>query len=256
MNTIDQLADAVGFNVRKSIETLGGISRLLLSAVFTKWHITLIVEQMYVLGVRSIPQVLLLSGFTGFISALTMQSLTGGIVLNYLGTAVFKAIISEMGPAFTGLVLASRVGSKIAAKVASMRISEQIDALTTLCLDPLRYVIAPRVIACTIMGPVIFIFSCIISIVGAQVLATATMGLAPATFYNSMKLLFAFELIIMGLLKSIVFGCIIGACSSYCGYMTNTADGAIGIGVSIRNAVVLSSLIILLTNIIITALFL
>ncbi len=252
---MDVIAEAIGFNIRKSVESLGGIFRLLFSSIFTKWHIPLITEQMFVLGVRSIPLVLLLSGFTGFISTLTMQSLTGGIAMNYLGMAVFKAIISEMGPAFTGLVLASRVGSKIAAEIASMRISEQIDALVTLCLNPLRYVIAPRIIACTLMGPVVFIFSCTVSIVGAQVLATLTLGLAPSIFYNSMKLLFAFDLVLMGLLKSLVFGGIIGACSAYCGYSTKVAQGAMGIGISIRNAVVLSSLNILLSNILITSLF-
>jgi phospholipid/cholesterol/gamma-HCH transport system permease protein len=105
------------------------------------------------------------------------------------------------------------------------------------------------------MVPVIFIFSCTVSIVGAQVLATLTLGLAPSIFYNSMRLLFEFDLVLMGLLKSLVFGCIIGACSAYCGYSTKASLGALGIGVSIRNAVVLSSLNILLSNIIITSLF-
>jgi phospholipid/cholesterol/gamma-HCH transport system permease protein len=252
---MDSIAEIIGINVRKSIESLGGIIRLLAAAIFRSWHIPMIVEKMYVLGVKSIPLVLLLSGFTCYSSTLTMQSLTGGIAMNYLGTAVFKAIISEMGPAFTGLVLASRVGSKIAAEIASMRISEQLDALVTLCLNPLRYVVAPRIIACTLMGPVIFIFSCLVSIVGSQILATLTLGLAPSVFYNSIKLLFEIELVVMGLLKSLVFGCIIGACSAYCGYSTKAAHGAIGIGVSIRNAVVLSSLNILLSNILITSLF-
>lgn len=250
---LDELADALGAFVRTSVEGIGAMGRFAFAGLATQWRMSLISEQMFLLGIASLPLVMILSCFTGFIAGLSMTAISGGIATNYMGTAVSRAVFSEMGPTFTALILAARIGSKISGELGSMRISEQIDAMKCLCLDPMSYLVAPRIIACFLMGPVIYIMSSAVAIVGAQSIATLTIGVDPFVFYNSMRLLFSEDLVIMGLVKSFTFVGLIGISGCYFGF--HTRGGAIGVGNAIRGTVVTSSLLILFTNIIIYRFF-
>lgn len=248
------MAIIFGSATRDSLELLGSISIMFLQVLRSKPRYHIIVEQLIQLGVASLPIVLLASIFTGFITTWQVYYLTGGVVtLNYLGTMVLRVVLSDLGPTLIGLVLAGRIGAKVAAEVGTMRVNEQIDAMTCLSLDPISYIIAPRVIAGFIMVPVLFIFGSLAAIISAQILATMALGLHANTFYNSMHLLFNMYNVYMGLLKSCVFGGTTAMCGCYFGYYTT--GGAVGVGASTRKAVVSASILILISNLIISQLF-
>ncbi len=205
------------------------------------------------LGVASFPIVLLTSIFVGFIATWQVQYLAGDMIgLNYLGMLVLKVVLSDLGPTLIGLVLAGRIGAKLAAEVGTMRVNEQLDAMTCLSLDPLSYIVAPRVIAGFVMTPVLFVLGSLAAIVSSQVLATTVLGLHAYTYYNSMHLMFRMDDIYMGLIKSFVFGGITSLSGCYFGFFTT--GGAVGVGASTRKAVVAASILILIANLIISQL--
>ncbi len=222
-------------------------------AVSTRQHYSAIIEQMVLIGVKSLPIVLLASVFTGFIATWQVKYLAGDFMgLQYLGMLVVKVVLTDLGPTLIGLVLAGRIGAKLAAEVGTMRVSEQIDAMVCLSLDPIGYIVSPRVIAGFLMSPMLFVFGSFAAIISAQLLATFALGLHVFTFYNSMRLMFHMNDVLMGLVKSFAFGGIVALCGCYFGY--NTTGGAVGVGESTRKAVVAASILILIVNLIITKL--
>jgi phospholipid/cholesterol/gamma-HCH transport system permease protein len=250
---LDDVAESFGSFARVAVETLGRMASFTIRSVAVRPHFPSLVDQMMWLGVGSLPLVLFLSSFVGFISVLFVHGLAGGIGMQYIGAAVFRAVMADMGPTFTALVLAARMGSKMAGELGSMRITEQIDAMICLNLDPMRYLTGPRIMASCSMTPVVFILSSSAAIVGAQLLAAAMWGITPHVFYSGMQKMYNDDLVIMGLIKSLVFGTTIGICGTYYGY--HARGGAIGVGDSIRAAVVTSSILILLGNVVITEFF-
>jgi len=249
----DTIAEHLGAALRVSLESLGDLCLFFYTAIFGKWRLGLIIEQMHVLGVYSLALVIFISAFIGFIAPITVYTMTGGMFLNYLGTAVIRVVMTEMGPTFTGLILAGRIGTKVASELGSMRVTEQFDAMECLSLNPMSYIIAPRIIACFIMGPVLFVLGSMASIVSAQVLATTALGVPFHTYYSSMRLFFSFDMVILGLLKSFAFVGLIGLTGCYYGY--KTSGGAFGVGKSTRATVTGASILILIANFFLTVLF-
>lgn len=251
--SIDSIADMFGGGARESLERLGSICMMLFDVFRRRQKRHLVVEQMMVIGVGSLPIVLLAATFTGFIATWQVKYLAGDVIpLTYLGTIVIRVVLTDLGPTFICLVLAGRIGAKLAAEVGTMRITEQIDAMTCLSLDPMLYVVSPRVIAGFTMVPMLFVFGSVAAIVSAQLLATVALGQSPYTFYNSMRLLFQMQDVYIGLIKSCVFGGSIALCGCYFGYYT--VGGAVGVGASTRKAVVASSILILISNLVISQL--
>lgn len=237
----------------ESVEKLGALSIMLLQVVTARPKYHIVVEQLMQIGVSSLPIVLLAAMFTGFISTWTVKYLAGDVVgLSLLGMMVLKVVLSELGPTLIGLVLAGRIGAKLAAEVGTMRVNDQIDAMICLSLNPINYIIAPKVIAGFLMVPVLFIFGSLAAIVSAQVLATLALGLHAYTFYNSMHIMFNPYNVVMGLSKSFIFGGITALCGCYFGF--NTTGGAVGVGTATRRAVVAASILILISNLIISQL--
>jgi phospholipid/cholesterol/gamma-HCH transport system permease protein len=256
---LDKVASAFGSATRESVQQVGAISRFFLHIVrvmpfsFARFH--LIVEQMMVVGVRSLPVVLLTSVFIGAVSAWQAKYLfAGAIPLNYLGMAVGKAVLTELGPVFAALVITGRVGAKLAAELGTMRVTEQLDAMVCLSLDPYPYLLAPRTIACAIMVPVLTVFSAFFAIISAQLLAQIVMGLHPSAFYHGLKLFFKFQDVVICLVKSFTFGCIIALCGCYFGFLTK--GGAIGVGEATKKAVVAAMVLILVANLIVVKMLL
>ncbi len=244
---------AIGQATRESLELFGSICKMFLHTLRAKPRYHIIIEQLLVIGVASLPIVLLASIFVGCIATWQVYFIGGDVgVLNYLGYAVLNVVLTELGPTLIGLVLAGRVGAKLAAEVGTMRVTEQIDAMTCLSLNPIDYIISPRVIAGFVMSPVLFIFSSLAAIISAQILATAVLSLPAATFYNSMHMMFKITIVYMGFTKSFVFGGIISLCGCYFGYFTT--GGAVGVGTSTRQAVVYASILILISNLVISKL--
>jgi phospholipid/cholesterol/gamma-HCH transport system permease protein len=251
---IDKIAITLGSATRESIQQVGAIANFFLQMVkvmpFSFKRYNLIVEQMMFVGIRSLPVVLLTSVFVGAVSAWQAKYLfAGAIPLNYLGMAVGKAVLTELGPVLAALVITGRVGAKLAAELGTMRVTEQLDAMVCLSLDPFPYLLTPRMIACAVMVPMLTIFSAFSAIISAQLLAQVAMGLHPSAFYHGLKMFFKIEDVTICMVKSFVFGCIIALSGCYFGYFTK--GGAVGVGESTKKAVVAAMVLILIANLIV-----
>ena len=207
----------------------------------------LVVEQMMVIGVQSIPLVLFVGVFAGAVASIqTAYQLKGYISYNYLGAATSVAIFIELGPVLTALVIAGRVGASIAAEIGTMKVTEQLDALESLAIDPLRYLAMPRIFSGFFMIPILTILADFIGIMGAYLVAYVNLDLAPEIFFGSVKEFFSLLNVFSGLIKAFFFGGITAIIGCYVGF--NTSGGAEGVGQSTIRAFVLSSALILLND--------
>jgi len=213
-----------------------------------------VVWQMVFAGVQSLIIVFFISLFTGIViamqSAYQLKQL-GAIV--YVAPMVSISMARELGPVFTALVVAGRVGSAIAAELGTMKVSEQIEALETIALDPVRFLVVPRFIALVIMLPCLTILSDIIGILGGLIVGVFNLQI---NLYR--YLTFSFDLLTLkdiytGLFKSVVFGIVIAMVSCYVGL--ETRGGAEGVGKSTTLSVVISFILIVLFDCILTGLF-
>jgi phospholipid/cholesterol/gamma-HCH transport system permease protein len=232
-------------------EDVGGLAILIrrillgLPIVFTRSRLT--GEQMLLMGVNSLPLVALVSVFTGAVAAVqAVYQISDYVPMRYIGTAVGKAVMIELAPVLTALVVAGRVGAAIAAELGTMKVTEQIDALETLALDPVKYLVVPRFVAGLIMLPVLTIFADTIAILGGLGISTVSLHVSPHVFLDGLKSFFKMMDLTSGLLKAFVFGSIISIIGCYQGF--KTTGGAEGVGRSTTRAVVISSALILISD--------
>ena len=212
-----------------------------------------ILRQMEEVGIKSIPVVLITGAFTG--AVLALQSYTGFKRFNaetFVGTVVALSITRELGPVLTGLMVSGRVGSSMAAELGTMQVTEQIDALYTLAVNPIKYLIVPRLLAALIMMPVLVIFADLIGILGGYFVSVKVLNSNSYIYMERTWDYLELNDIYSGLFKACVFGIIIATISCHQGFFTE--GGAAGVGRATTKAVVLSCLLILIFNYIITAL--
>jgi phospholipid/cholesterol/gamma-HCH transport system permease protein len=203
--------------------------------------------QMDRIGIGSIPLVFVTSLFVGAVTAVqAAYQFHGYVPLKYLGTVVGKSVTLELGPVLTALVVGGRVSASIAAELGTMKVTEQIDAMEMIAIDPVEYLVLPRIVAATVMLPVLTIFSDLLAIVGGMVVANVSIHVGFATFASGLKLLFRYQDLVGGLMKTFVFGFIIALMGCYHGF--ETRGGAEGVGISTMKAVVSSCLLILVSN--------
>lgn len=211
-------------------------------------------RQLIDIGYYSLPVVGLTTLFTGMVLAL--QSYTGFERSNAedaIAGVVVLSITRELAPVLAGLMVAGRVGAAIAAEIATMRVTEQIDALRTLSVNPFKYLIAPRMLAATLMLPVLVFIGDIIGVFGGFVVSVHSLGFSEVSFLTqAWDALEAID-VKSGLYKSAVFGFIVASMGCYHGF--NSARGAQGVGAATTNAVVSSSILILIFNYIMTQVF-
>lgn len=209
-------------------------------------------QQIVFIGLFSIPIVALTSIFSG--AVLVLQSYNGFSrfsATNSIPIIVALSITRELGPVLTSFVIAGRVGAAIAAEISSMRVNEQIDALHSLGTDPIKYLIVPRMIAIIITVPCLVLISDFIGIFGGYLVAVYKLDFNSAHYIaNTIKHLEIFD-ITLGLIKAVTFAIVIGTVSCFYGYYC--AGGAKAVGKSTTTAVVVSSILILFTNYILTA---
>ena len=216
----------------------------------------LIGKQMIDIGYYSLPVVGLTAIFSGMVLAL--QSYTGfARFASGSETAVANVVIisltRELGPVLAGLMVAGRIGASMAAEIGTMRVTEQLDALTTLSTNPYKYLVVPRLIAGFLMLPVLVLVADIIGVFGGFIVSVYKLGFNPAAYItNSYDVMQAID-VISGLVKAGVFGFLIALMGCYAGY--HSKGGAQGVGAATTNAVVSSSILILTFNYIITELF-
>jgi len=253
-----ELLSAVGRLFLRFLGAIGNLSIFTVSAVSAcvapPFYGRLIGRQIVIVGYYSLPVVGLTALFTGMVLAL--QIYTGSSRFNAEGavaTIVVIGITRELGPVLAGLMVAGRVGAAMAAEIGTMRVTEQIDALVTLSTSPFKYLVAPRLIAGTIMLPALVLVADIIGVFGGYLISTQKLGFNPATYLNNtFEFLEALD-VISGLVKAAVFGFIIALMGCYNGY--NSRGGAQGVGSATTNAVVSASILILAANYVITELF-
>jgi len=164
----------------------------------------------------------------------------------FLGTVVGKSVILELGPVLTALVVGGRVAASMAAELGTMKVTEQIDAMEILAIDPIRYLVMPRVVASVVMLPVLTVLSDFLAILGGMVVANISLAVSYATFSEGLRLFFYVDDVISGLLKAVAFGGIIGLMGCYNGF--RTFGGAQGVGRATMHAVVSSCILVLITN--------
>jgi phospholipid/cholesterol/gamma-HCH transport system permease protein len=209
-------------------------------------------KQMESIGVGSIPVVLITATFTGMVLAL--QGYTGfkrfsaeGLV----GTVVALSMTRELGPVLTGLIVAGRAGAAMAAELGTMKVTEQIDALATLAVNPIQYLVTPRFIAGIVMLPLLTVFSDFIGIAGGYFISVNILGANAGVYLRRTTQYLQMEDIYGGLLKAAVFGGIIAGVSCYKGFQAE--GGAEGVGRATTGAVVVSEMLILISNYFVTA---
>lgn len=207
----------------------------------------LILHQMEHIGVNSIPLVLIIAIFTGAVAAWQAAYQLKGIApLSFLGAATSRAIITELGPVLTGIVIAGRVGASIAAELGTMKVTEQIDALETMAVSPVRYLAMPRFLASIIMLPVLVVFANFIAVLGAYLVSNYFLGISFAVYFNSVKRFFVFSDFIGGLVKTVFFGGVTSLLGCHIGFRTR--GGAEGVGLATIRSFVFSAALILILD--------
>lgn len=202
----------------------------------------------------SLPVVALTAIFTGMVLAL--QSYSGFSRFgaeSAVANVVVLSITRELGPVLAGLMVAGRIGAAFAAEIGTMRVTDQIDALTTLSTNPMKYLVAPRLLAGTLAMPLLVVVADILGVMGGWLIGTTQLGFTSVTYLTSTINFMQFEDVFSGLVKAAVFGFVIALMGCWSGY--NSRGGAQGVGGATTSAVVASSILILALDYVLTAMF-
>ena len=206
------------------------------------------------IGYNSLPVVALTSFFTGAVFALQIHGGSDGLNSEtIIATIVALGMTRELGPVLTGLMVSGRSSAAIAAELGSMRVTEQIDALKTLTTDPYKYLIVPRLLAATLTMPLLVLVADIIGIIGGFVAATEALGFSASNYIKATSDFLDLNDVLSGMTKACLFGFIIAVIGCFQGFTSK--GGAQGVGRAATNAVVLSSILILASNYVMTAVF-
>lgn len=212
---------------------------------------SLVREQFYHFGVMSLPVVAITGLTTGFVlSAQSIYQLGGKGLAGLTGVLVAKSMITELGPILTAIMVTGRVGASMCAELATMKVTEQIDALKSMAVNPYSYLVAPRFIAGVFMNPLLTLFSIIMGILGGYVIAIFYFGLPPLTFFQPMKLHITIFDVATGVIKSFIFGVLFVSVCCYKGM--RATGGAAGVGRSTTQSVVISYVLILISDFFLT----
>jgi phospholipid/cholesterol/gamma-HCH transport system permease protein len=241
----------VGRQILRFFEDTGRVGILFMRAlgatVYAGANRRQIIDQMSAIGVGSMPLVGIVALFTGAVAAVqAAYQLEGVVPLRYLGAVIERSVLIELGPVLTALVVGGRVGASIAAEIGTMRVTEQVDALEILAIDPVRYLVMPRLVAAFIMLPVMVVFANAIAIFGGFVVATFSFDQSPHTYVQALKQFFHFRDLTSGLLKSGFFGILIAMMG--CHYGLASEGGAEGVGLATTRAVVASCVLVLVSD--------
>ena len=246
----------LGRSFLKGSAFLGSITLFAIRSIYyclkPPFYMRQIIRQLQEIGFYSLPVVGLTAIFTGMVLAL--QSYTGFSRFSGEGavaTVVILSMTRELGPVLAGLMVAGRVGASMAAEIGTMRVTEQIDALTTLSTNPFQYLVVPRLLAGIIMLPFLVLCADAIGVFGGYLIGVHKLGFNPALYLDQTFKYLEAEDVISGLIKASVFGFIIALMGSYHGYYSK--GGAQGVGQATTRAVVSSSICILFLNYLLTA---
>lgn len=245
-----------------TLNLLAGLGRMLnfiLYAIYTclrsPGHPRHILKQINFIGARSTLVILLTAGFTGMVLGLQgYYTLAKFGSEGLLGTAVALSLIRELGPVLSALMVTGRAGSAIAAEIGIMRITEQIDALETMALEPFKYLVSPKLIASLLALPLLCAIFDVVGIWGGYLIGVKLLGVNPGSYFGEMERSVEWKDVYSGFIKSVSFGVIIAWVCCYKGYYAE--HGAEGVSRATTSAVVLSSVLILVWDYFITSVLL
>ncbi len=255
--TLDFVA-LVGRAVLAMLRSLGEVSLFALEAVSHLLRPPFFWRQLWrhfiEVAYFSLPVVALTALFTGMVLAL--QSYVGFARFNAesaIASVVVLSVTRELGPVLAGLMVAGRIGAAMAAEIGTMRVTDQVDALTTLSTDPMKYLVAPRLLAATLAMPLLVLVADVLGVMGGFLIGTVKLGFVAETYIvNSWTVLETID-VVSGLVKAAVFGFVIALMGCWCGY--SSKGGAQGVGQATTRAVVSASILILALDYALTAAF-
>ena len=253
-----KIFEIIGKNVIRFFEETGRMLLLFLKIFYwmfkkpSEWKS--ITQQMTIIGVKSFIVITITSLSTGMILALqtgaALERKISGSAL-FLGGIVSLSLVRELAPVLTGLVMAGKIGSAIAAELGTMNVTEQIDALDTMATNPVKYLAVPRFLACIFMLPALTIYANLLGILGGLFISTNVFDVSINTFLEGMTSYLTADDIYKGLLKTVFFGAIISTVGCHKGF--ETSGGAEGVGKATTSSVVISSMLILIADYMLTA---
>lgn len=248
----------LGSHTLHFFEYVGGLSSLAAQTFYTLIHrhfpLEDFLEQCHFIGVKSFNLISVISIFTGMVLALQFAMGLGRFGLKtYIGQIIGIAIVRELGPVLVSLMLAARVGAGIAAELGSMVVTEQVMAIEALGANPVHKLILPRMMATTLMAPILATFGNVIGLFGGMWVAMMESGVTAQFYFDQIRKTVEIEDYFSGITKTLFFGFFIGLISCYQGL--KTTGGTAGVGKSTTYAVVLSSLMVFITDFFLTKLF-
>ncbi|EHJ47204.1 protein of unknown function DUF140 [Solidesulfovibrio carbinoliphilus subsp. oakridgensis] len=252
---------ALGRAVLSLVAELGGLcifmGKGLWRIVFPSPAWRKIVQQVYFIGVKSVFVIVLIGLFTGMVLGLQgYYTLVKFGSEGLLGAAVALSIIRELGPVLTAIMITGRAGSSMAAEIGIMRISEQIDALSTMGINPLRFLIAPRLAASLVCFPLLTAIFDVVGIGGGYLTGVVLLGINPGVYFDRIDSTVELGDVTGGFVKSLVFALLVAAICCFEGYFTHTRRegfGAKGVSLATTSAVVLSCITILVADYVLTS---
>lgn len=213
-----------------------------------------VVQQMEAIGVQSLGIVCLVVFFVGLVIAMqtSVEMLKMGTEM-YVGRVVGLTMFRELGPLIATIVLGGRCGAAIAAEIGTMKVNEEVEALRIMGIDPVRFLVAPRILAFTIMAPALSVIADYVGILGGFILAVTNLHLTPSQYFDPMFNGMIVKDFASGIAKSAVFGLLVGSIACYFGYQTE--GGAEAVGRSTTLSVVTSIIMIIIADALLTAIF-
>jgi phospholipid/cholesterol/gamma-HCH transport system permease protein len=252
-NWLEKMGDKVFLLLAEMGKVLIFLGQTLRWTFSSPFYVKNVLKQMEMIGVNSIPVVATTAISTGMVLAL--QSYTGFKRFgaeSLIGAVVSLSMTRELGPVLTGLMVAGRAGASMAAELGTMKVTEQIDALTTLATNPMKYLVVPRFVASTVMMFFLTILGMMVGVTGGYFVGVKVLGTNPVTYYNQSINNTEVTDIWYGLIKALVFGAVVGLIGSYKGFTTE--GGAEGVGKATTGAVVISCMLILILDYFLSAL--
>lgn len=246
---MDFLLKLIGSNTAIFLRSVGELAMLTRASFININGVSIreTLKQMYKLGVQSLPIVCLTILFAGMVIALqTAKEFVRFGAAASAGGVVAIGMGRELVPVLSGIVVAGRVGAAIAAEIGSMKVTEQIDALKVMAVDPIRFLVTPRMLACMFILPLLVVFGNVIGSAGGYFVATNYAGISGYTYLNSIKVFMGFYDMFAGMLKSVFFGMVVAIVGCYKGM--NARQGAEGVGMATTSSVVLSIILIFIIN--------
>jgi phospholipid/cholesterol/gamma-HCH transport system permease protein len=215
----------------------------------------LTIAQAYGLGIESLGLVTVVAVFLGSETVIqAVYQMAGIIPMRYLGVLVCKSMTTELAPVITAMVVAGRCATGIAAEIGSMKTTEQLDAMQVLRLDPLRYLIMPKTVACVVMLPVLAIWAEFVGFVGSIITVLLTVDVTMNTYITGLRLFFEPMDLFVGIFKTMVFGVIVALTGAHFGF--ESRGGAEGVGDATTKAVITAAILILVFDFLIAVLVL